>query len=125
MRLSHVDAGLHEQLTPFNRGVFAFDGRNIGTGANHQAGVFARIQGRIDLRQHLLHRDDALAREITASAGKDLIGKEQSCYTGAFKCPYGLPHIVYAAKAGIGIRINRDAHRFADAGIVIGKIPHV
>ena len=68
-----VRAGLDEGRGPGERGVEPFDRPRIGARHDLKVRVGARIHGRLDLVQHLVERDDGLAREVPAAFREDLV----------------------------------------------------
>src|SRR5205085_3096148 len=75
--------------------------------------------------EHLLDRYDLLAGQIAAAVGKHLVADEYAGDARRLEGAHHLAHIVDATEAGVGIDIDRNLDRGADAGIVIRIVAHV
>ena len=91
----------------------------------NRSGSRARVERGLDLGQHLLDRDDLLARQVAAAVRKHLVADEQAGDARRLERAHHLPHIVDAAEAGVGVDIDRDFDRGADARVVVGIVAHV
>ena len=85
MRLGHVGAGFHEKLAALDRGFDAVDAGGVGARGDEQIGIAPRVERGLDLGQHLLDRDDLLARQIAAAVGKHLVAEEQAGDAGSLE----------------------------------------
>jgi hypothetical protein len=63
--------------------------------------------GGAGLGEHLLDRNDLLARQVAATIGEYLIADEKARHPGRLESAHHLSHIVDAAEPGVGININR------------------
>ena len=124
-RLGHVGARLHEQLAARDRLLDAFDAGGVGARRDIEVRVGAGVERGFELGQHLLDRHDLLARQVAAAVRKHLVADEQAGNPGRLEGTHHLPHVVDAAKAGVGIDIDRNFDRRTDARVVIGVVAHV
>ena len=76
--------------------------------AMNRSGSRAGVERGLELGQHLLDRNDLLARQIAAAVREHLVADEQAGDAGGLEGAHHLPHIVDAAEAGVGIDIDRD-----------------
>ena len=91
----------------------------VGARGDEQIGIAARVERGLELGQHLLDRDDLLAGQIAAAIGKHLVAEEQAGDAGGLEGPHHLPHIVDPAEAGVGIDVDRNFNRVADAAVMV------
>ena len=125
LRLHRVGADLGEEARALDGGVLAEHAGGIGARADDEARIAARIERRLDLRQHVFDRDHLLAGDIGATVGEYLVADEQAGGARRLERAHHLAHVVHAAESGIGIDQHRNAHRAADARVVVGHVAHV
>ena len=114
-RLRHVDARFHELLAALDGGVLAFDARGVRARDDEEIGIAARVEHGLHFREHLLGRDDLLSGQIAAAVRKHLVADEETRDAGRLEGAHHLTHVVDTAEAGVGVHIDRDLDRVADA----------
>src|SRR6202023_4238074 len=116
---------LHEQPAARDGAIDTRDPGSIGASGDEKIAIAPRVERGFDLGEHLLDRDDLLARQIAAAIGKDLVADEQGRDSRSFESAHHLAHVVHATEAGIGVDIDRYLHCRTDARVMVRIVAHV
>ena len=109
---------------PVERRLEPLDRAGIGTGEDHQVRIHARIDGGLELRDHLGFRDHVLAVEVSAALRICLVLEHDRVGAGALQQLDGAARVDRVAEAGIRVGEDRYVHRLAHRRDVARELRH-
>src|SRR5262249_37842755 len=115
----------HEKLTARDGRLYALNACGVRARGDKEIRIGSRVERGLEFGEHLLDRNDLLAGEVAATVWEDLIADEKSGDACGLKGADHLAHIVDAAKSGIGVRIDWNLYRRANARVMVGVVAHV